>query len=129
MNSEKKALWASAHQIGEDQLNSLWQAGFKVSTLKSLNPSLWEELTNLKKESDRLQIASELLAFCHKRGYILVQPAGDPAFQLVLGRANAETNIYVSVIYSFTKRVSEDIHQPDGSVKKISVFKHEGWVS
>jgi len=125
---KKKALWASAHQIGEDQLEDLRQQGFEVGTLKSMNHLLWEELTTLKRDSDRLQIANELLAFCRKGGYILVQPAGDPAFQLALGVMKAEWP-NISVIYSFTKRESKDIHQSDGSVNKISVFKHEGWVS
>lgn len=31
-------------------------------------------------------------------------------------------------VYSFTERVSEDIPQEDGSVKKIISFKHKGWV-
>ena len=30
--------------------------------------------------------------------------------------------------YAFSKRTSEEIKQPDGTVKKISVFKHEGWI-
>ena len=31
-------------------------------------------------------------------------------------------------LYAFSTRVSEDQHQPDGSVKKVQVFKHAGWV-
>ena len=31
-------------------------------------------------------------------------------------------------VYAFSKRESEEIPQPDGSVKKIAVFKHVGFV-
>lgn len=33
-----------------------------------------------------------------------------------------------AVWYAFTRRVSEDIPQGDGSVKKVSTFQFEGWV-
>jgi hypothetical protein len=32
------------------------------------------------------------------------------------------------VIFADSDRVSEDILQPDGSVKKVSIFKHKGWI-
>jgi len=31
-------------------------------------------------------------------------------------------------VYAFSERVSEDQTQPDGSVRKVSVFKHRGFV-
>ena len=31
-------------------------------------------------------------------------------------------------VFAFSKRISEDIAQADGSVKKVSVFKHAGFV-
>lgn len=31
-------------------------------------------------------------------------------------------------LFSFTKRVSVEEHQPDGTVVKRTVFRHEGWV-
>lgn len=31
-------------------------------------------------------------------------------------------------VYAFSKRVSEDIPQPDGSVRKVQVFRHIGFV-
>ena len=32
-------------------------------------------------------------------------------------------------MFAFTERVSEEQAQPDGSTKKVSVFKHAGWVA
>ena len=34
----------------------------------------------------------------------------------------------IKPLYSFTERVSEEVHQPDGTVTKTNVFKHVGWV-
>jgi hypothetical protein len=31
------------------------------------------------------------------------------------------------MIFADSDRISEDIPQPDGSVKKISTFRHKGW--
>jgi hypothetical protein len=31
-------------------------------------------------------------------------------------------------LYSFSERVSQEEQQPDGSVRKVNVFKHAGWV-
>lgn len=30
--------------------------------------------------------------------------------------------------YAFSVRVSEEVTQPDGSVRKVNIFKHVGWV-
>lgn len=35
----------------------------------------------------------------------------------------------VQPLYSFTQRVTEEHVQPDGTVKKVAIFKHEGFVS
>jgi hypothetical protein len=34
----------------------------------------------------------------------------------------------ISPIYAFSKRESIDQVQPDGSVRKVAVFRHAGWV-
>lgn len=34
----------------------------------------------------------------------------------------------LSVCYAFSKRVSEEQHQPDGSVRKVNVFRHQGFI-
>ena len=31
-------------------------------------------------------------------------------------------------LFAFTKRVVEEIPQPDGSIKKVAIFKHEGFI-
>ena len=34
----------------------------------------------------------------------------------------------LKVVYAFSRRESEDQHQPDGSVKKVAVFRHAGFI-
>jgi hypothetical protein len=34
----------------------------------------------------------------------------------------------IEPLYSFSERVSEEVVQPDGSVRKVNTFRHAGWV-
>lgn len=123
---KRKAIWASAHEIQPEMLDDL-QKDYDVVFLKKENPSLWEELTNLQIDSNRSQLAGRLMNLSKQS--VLVQPAGDPAFQAELGmQLQRRPDLGVKLIYAFSKRVSVDIPQEDGSVKKISTFKFEGWV-
>jgi len=125
----KKAIWASAHTITEEQKSSLEAEGFDVLFLQDINSKLLSKLSNLELESDRETLVQSLVREAMKVGSsefpaTIIQPAGDPAIQFQLGRI--ETN--APVWYAFTERVSEDIPQEDGSIRKVSVFKHAGWV-
>jgi len=51
---------------------------------------------------------------------------GAPFFMSACERA--ATDYGFKYCYAFSKRVSEEVKQPDGTVKKVSVFKHEGWI-
>ena len=51
---------------------------------------------------------------------------GAPFFMSACERA--ATRYGFKYCYAFSKRVSEEVKQPDGTVKKVSVFKHEGWI-
>ena len=51
---------------------------------------------------------------------------GAPFFMSACERA--ATHYGFKYCYAFSKRVSEEVKQPDGTVKKVSVFKHEGWI-
>lgn len=52
--------------------------------------------------------------------------AGASYFMPVLEKALSKAGI--KVIYAFSKRVSSEVILPDGSVKKVSVFVHEGFI-
>lgn len=55
-----------------------------------------------------------------------VMIGGAPFFMSALESALKDKGI--RVLYAFSKRESIDSHQEDGSVKKIAVFKHVGFV-
>ena len=129
-----KNIWCSIHQPTAEQLEELGN----VAMLQKLNPELQAKLNNTPSTKEGLyKLAEELLVVC--KGYDnIVQPGGSPAFQYCLGiQAMSElpNNIggtyflyAVSVKYAHSVRASEDILQDDGSIKKISVFKHLGWI-
>lgn len=56
--------------------------------------------------------------------------------QLMIGGApflmaplQEELSFIGEVVYAFSKRVTEEVQNPDGSVSKKSTFRHEGFVS
>jgi hypothetical protein len=55
-----------------------------------------------------------------------VMIGGAPFFMGALEKAIRESGF--TPVYAFSKRESEDVPQPDGSVKKIQVFRHIGFV-
>lgn len=126
----KVYLWAAAHEMTAEQKAELEQNGGKVALLSEIDKSLHKDLCNINPESNMRSHAVALVALCHRANAILVQPAGSPAFQNVLGQVNEQAtkfNARVPICYAMSERKSEDNPQPDGSVKKVSVFKHLGF--
>ena len=125
-------LWASPHAPTEEQLKDLHEG--TVFYLKDIDPELFNGLVHIKLDDDLSHLAKQLVELCCSRLYVLVQPGGSPAFQAHLGMALMRNHMLtedrhqVDCMYAFSNRISEDIPQPDSSVKKISIFKHEGWV-
>jgi hypothetical protein len=70
--------------------------------------------------------ASELAKFTTKMGCRKAMVGGAPYLMPYLERALKAKDI--SPIYAFSKRESIDQVQPDGSVRKVAVFRHAGWV-
>ena len=132
---ETTFIWAAAHEMTPEQESTL---NGSIKMLKDIDPQLHNELCNLSKDSDLVGLVWDLLKIAEDA--ILVQPAGSPVFQNTLGVVSIMKRIGSSldairiavdtqrIIYAYSKRVSQDIPQPDGSIKKISTFKHEGWV-
>ena len=133
--SKLKYLWASPHKMTEEQKDSL-EGWTTVTKLEDINPVLQNKLSNIQLDTDLRELAIELVEFTSENEFdCLVQPAGSPAFQFELGKewdycANVVEfpKKLFKIIYSFNQRVSEDIPQADGTIKKVSLFKHEGWV-
>ena len=125
----KKFIWCSVHTPSAEQiaeLQSAWGMEGELVYLKDIYPSLQEFLNNCTDSYyDLIQHAKDLHEVARSEYAILVQPGGSQAFQYVLGKI-AMTNLHKNaVLYAFSERVSEDIPQEDGSVKKVSYFKHK----
>ena len=124
----KKVLWASPHNMTEEQIKSLGDV--EIIYLKDSLPKLHKRLCNMQIDSNRENLVYELAAHARRvlgtpEGELplVYQPAGDPKFQYLVGMIDV-----FQPVYAFSKRISEDIEQPDGSIKKVSTFKHEGWI-
>lgn len=126
---KKVALWASAHEMTEEQKQSVLKKGFEIVNLKEKNLPLYEKLTNLSMENNRSILAAQLLSMPVD---IILQPAGDPAFHFALGLKMGflldDNKDCPEVEFAFSKRESKDLPQEDGSIKKVSIFKFEGWI-
>jgi len=86
--------------------------------LDDLSP-IKDEIKKIKtlNEEERIEEFKKFnLAFMIGGALFLMQPLID------------ELKCIGTPLFAFTKRVTEEIPQPDGSIKKITVFKHEGFV-
>lgn len=60
----------------------------------------------------------------HGAEYALI--GGAPYFMPILERELYRQNIIP--VYAFSKRESKEIKESDGTIKKITTFKHVGWI-
>ena len=119
-------IWCSVHTPSKEQKDSLTSNGADLLYLNDIDPFLFGVITSLGIDDDLIDIAG-MLANHITEDTILVQPAGSPAFQVCLG--NAIHHIpHECIMFSHSNRESTDIIQEDGSVKKVSVFRHKGWI-
>jgi hypothetical protein len=70
--------------------------------------------------------ASALAAMAAAAGTPAAMIGGAPYLMAPLERALKAAGI--KPVYSFSERRSEEQTQPDGSVRKVQVFQHVGWV-
>jgi len=128
----KKYLWASIHKPIKVQLEQLKG---NIIYLKD-NLSLYNKMINNDPDADLKELALELLTYAKELSVdYIVQPSGSPAFQLCLGvelgidmGTGYEYYSSIGILYAYSVRVSEDITQEDGTVKKVSIFKHEKFI-
>jgi len=71
-----------------------------------------------------LQRAETLAMYASDHTHVMI--GGAPFFMGPLEQALRRRG--VTPLYAFTRRETEEVHQPDGSVKKTAVFKHAGFV-
>lgn len=71
--------------------------------------------------------AEKLAAIAVASGAKCAMIGGAPFFMAELERALI--NAGISPVYAFSRRESVDAVQPDGSVRKVAVFRHLGFVT
>ena len=137
---KKKILWCPQHQITEEQEKELGQEwpGFKIATLEKEYGKLFNMLQNCPIERVKLKrLALELKKTTEKFG-LVVLPIGSPAFMWEFAQritcsyklssdSDSDSDIRVygpQFLFSHSRRVLKDILQKDGTVIKISIFKH-----
>ncbi len=121
----EKILNCLQHTLTSDQLASL--AGLEIVSLKEFNPVLFEKVANTPGTVEELEplateFTKEITMFEN-----VVLPIGSPAFQMLVGKAVAQV-VTTKFWFAHSERSSEDLPMPDGTVKKIQIFKHIGWL-
>jgi hypothetical protein len=128
----RKFIWCSIHTPSVEQvaeLYSVWGMEGSLIALKDIYPNVQAFLDNCSDSyEDMLETAKDLHDIAMKDNAVLVQPGGSPAFQYVLGKVRMTALRMSTVLYAHSERVSEDIPQEDGSVKKVSVFRHAKFI-
>lgn len=128
-----KFLWASPHTPTQEQLTQLCLVG-EIVYLSEVNEDLMKDIMENTLTDNLRNLATRLWVYCFNCHYILVQPGGSPALQYNLGQVQIEMSKkkeceQIPIMWSFSKRVSEDIKGKDDKIIKASIFKHEGWIS
>jgi hypothetical protein len=117
-------LWCSPHTPTEEQLQSLQSKG-NLLFLKDISPMTMSDLTNTPSSRiDCRELADTISDIAEANNAKIIQLGGSPMFLVVASSVIGSGRM----IFADSERVSEDIPQPDGSVKKVSIFKHKGWI-
>ena len=111
----------SNHVLTEEQIKDL-KENWDVDNIVELPADLKKEWSNLTPESYK-SVCDEILKFAYRdiKTAAFIHAAGFPA------AVNYLCKEYPGCIYAYSERISEDVPQPDGTVKKVSTFNHKGF--
>lgn len=118
-----KLLNISNHNLNQDQLLDL--ENMEVIDLPQELKSIWGGIT----PDNRLDVIKSIYNWIIMQGDpedTKIHLAGQMDCTHVL--LTALQSIGYDCVYSLTERMSEDIPQEDGSVKKVMIFKHKAWI-
>ena len=119
----RNLLWCANHQPLTEQLESLNEMG-NLIFLKDIAPFTMEMISNTPSNRDECKdLADTISMLAENHNAKIVQLGGSPLFLVMASPIIGSGRM----IFADSDRVSEDIPQPDGSVKKISTFRHKGW--
>jgi hypothetical protein len=119
----RNLLWCANHQPLQEQIDSLQLMG-NIIFLKDIAPDVMSSLTNTPSNRNGCRILADTISnIAEELDAKIVQLGGSPLFLVMASPIIGSGRM----IFADSDRVSEDIPQPDGSVKKISTFRHKGW--
>ena len=120
----RNLLWCSPHTPTSEQLESLNNMG-NLMFLRDIHPSLMARLMDTpSNRKDCMILADNISELAEKHNAIIIQLGGSPLFLVMAAGVIGSGRM----IFADSERISEDIPQADGSVKKVSIFKHKGWI-
>ena len=120
----RNLLWCSPHTPTEEQLQSLQSKG-NLLFLKDISPMTMANLTNTPSSRQNCRdLADTISEIAENNNAKIIQLGGSPMFLVVASSVIGSGRM----VFADSERVSEDIPQADGSVKKISTFRHKGWI-
>jgi len=129
---EKKLLVMIQHQLTPEQLQELNDLGFdndNIEYLRDIDPALFGQVSNCPGDTTGLwKLASDMHTACDWYHAVLL-PIGSPAFMTMFtSLLFGDESLPPKLLFSHSERESEDIPQEDGSVKKVSTFKHKHFI-
>jgi hypothetical protein len=117
-----KILCCLNHELTAEQRAELTAMNAELYILADFAPKLAMALKNVSHD-DIVDLVESLVCKCADADVVL-GPVGSPAFFAAFARAWDGR-----LMFAESDRVSVDEPQPDGSVKKTSVFKHKRFVT
>lgn len=118
----KKILNMSNHTLTGEQIAELSSMGYEVVELTAEDKALWGQMnpSNYKEFIYRVMEDSDT-----RYNVDAYHVAGFPP--AVVNAVCLACTLDKPAFYAYSERVSEEVHQPDGTVKKVNVFKHLGF--
>ncbi|MFR4518417.1 MAG: hypothetical protein ACLT40_00460 [Fusobacterium sp.] len=118
----KKILNMSNHTLTGEQIAELSSMGYEVVELTAEDKALWGQMnpSNYKEFIYRVMEDSDT-----RYAVDAYHIAGFPP--AVVNAVCLACTLNMPALYAYSERVSEEVHQPDGTVKKVNVFKHLGF--
>lgn len=125
----KKLLKVMQHSLTGEQLSQLGK-NTQIIELSEINNQLFNKMASSPSTTEGVvETAKEFYEFLKEAEDIdgVILPLGSPSlmFQIAVFIGDYQ----IPVLFSHSERVSVDEIQEDGSIKKVSVFRHQNWIT
>jgi len=127
MNNNKKLIVVMSHSISEDQVTDA-KLELGVDTVEQMTGDVADACKAIDPNASFQQIrglAADVVGTAFGMDATHISVMGEPA--LVTAAYEFAQHNGMTFIQSTSERVSQDIPQEDGTIKKISMFKHVQW--